>query len=146
MRATEGGPMGEAKRKGAWVKGPYSYSVEVYRISDVLGRTALAIARNEPPSQQANDVLRAVVELAKRMDNPRRQTMLCMTCDYEFSRGEKPIAVVLAFPFASRDDPAITSALCPACSALDPATQHAMLVTHWRKLDPHAEVREPGNA
>jgi hypothetical protein len=141
--------MGEAKRKsdkGLWVKGPYTYETSVYRVSDVLERTALAIARNETPSQQANDVLRAILELGRRMLDPRQKTMLCMTCDYEFSRGERPIEVVIAFPFANRDDPAITSPLCPTCSAVeDEATKRAMLVNHWRKLDPHGTVQEPGH-
>lgn len=141
--------MGEAKRTkggGLRVKGPYTYSIEVYCVAEVFERTRLAIQRNEPASQQANDVLRALIELAKRMDDPHRKTMLCMTCDYEFRRGEKPLSVVLAFPFANRDDPAITSALCPACSALDVAAQRTRIEQHWRKLDPHGEVREPGNA
>jgi hypothetical protein len=117
--------MGEAKRKGLWVKGPYAYSVEVFRIADILNRTALAIMQNEAPSQQANDVLSAINGLAKRMQDPRQKTMLCMTCDYEFSRGEKPTEVAIAFPFANRDNPAITSPLCPNCAALDPDAKQA---------------------
>jgi hypothetical protein len=141
--------MGEAKRTkggGLLVKGPYTYEISVYRVADVFARTALAIARNEEPTLQSLDVLRAIRDLGLRTNDPKLKPMLCMTCDYEFSRDEKPLQVVLAFPFANRDDPAITSVLCPACSALDDVTQKAMIVKHWRKLDPHGEVREPGNA
>ena len=138
--------MGEAKRKGMWVKGPYAYSVEIFRVADVLKRIDLAIKRNEPPSQQANDVLKGIVELAKRMLDPRQKTMLCMTCDYEFSRGERPIEVAIAFPFATRDNPLITSPLCPTCSAIDdPDAKKALVTAHWRKLDPHANMQEPGH-
>jgi hypothetical protein len=138
--------MGEAKRRGVRVKGPYSYELAFYRIDEILERAALAILRDETPSQRANEILCAIIELKKRLENPRLKPMLCMTCDYEFRRDERPVEVALAFPFANRRDPAITSVLCPKCAALDNAAKQALALANWRKIDPHAQLTQGGQA
>ncbi len=147
--------MGEARRRrhareapgGALeIKGPSSYEIGAYRLDDVLAGTVMALFGDRTPSAQALAILKATAQLAARMVDPRLPTMLCMTCDHEFPRDERPTEIMVALPWANPKHPPIVSPICAACASASQDAKTNMAKASWARLSPGSRFDGPGHA
>lgn len=127
----------ERRRDGAIFKGPgpVSYQVALFKLDDLFagvavgmlfGRAALAV--------ESANALDAANNLAKRMQDATRQTMLCCFCDHEFPYSEPPAEVLIATPWASVGPDTITAPVCARCARLDWTAKRDRIVARFRAL------------
>jgi hypothetical protein len=129
------------------VDGPFSYEIGSYRLDDILAGALMALLDdNREPSPRALAIVQATAALAARMDGPRLRPMLCLTCDHAFRRGERPIEVMVALPWANPAHPPIVSPVCAKCAAADEDPKTAKAKAAWARLSPGSSFDGPGNA
>jgi hypothetical protein len=147
--------MGEAKRRrgtgpvpggGFYLAGPFSYELGYYRLDDIFAGVLATMSGEARPSAQARAILRATEELARRMQDPRLPTMLCMSCDHEFKQGDRPTEIAVALSWANPDHPPIVSPICAVCAAADQETKTAKVKAYWEKLSLGVSFDGPGRA
>jgi hypothetical protein len=145
--------MGEAKRRkdapagSIEIKGPSSYEIGAYRLDDILAGSLMALFDSDrAPSARALAIIQATAKLAARMGDRRLPTMLCMTCDYEFARAERPTEIMVALPWANPEHPPIVSPICAACAEVSPDAKTNMAKVSWAKFSPGSSFNGPGHA
>lgn len=126
--------------------GPFAYEITQFRLDHILAGAATLQRSEMRPSREALSLLMITAQLARRMSDPRQKTMLCMTCDHEFVRGERPTEIVVARPWATLEDPPIVSPICAACAAADPVTKISRVKAMWARLSPGSRALAPGRA
>jgi hypothetical protein len=140
--------VGEARRrrsKPIEIRGPLSYEIAIYDPASILAGSLRALL-GDRPSPQAIAIIQAAAQLGERMHDPSLPVMLCMTCDYEFARGEPPAEVMIALPWANPEHPPIVSPICPRCAAAGESDKIAMAKAAWSKLSPGSRFDGPGPA
>ena len=149
--------MGEAKRRRSDVReapagefeirGPLSYELGLYRLDDILAGSLIALfASDRAPTARSLALVQATAQLAARMGDRRLPTMLCMTCDHEFARDERPTEVAVALPWANPRHPPIVSPICAACAAASEDVKTGRMQVSWSKLSPGSRFDGPGHA
>jgi hypothetical protein len=145
--------MGEARRRkeapaGALaIEGPFSYEIGAYRLDDIFAGVLAMVLGVARPSEQARKIQRATEELARRMQEPSLPTMLCMTCDHEFARDERPTEIAVALPWANPEHPPIVSPICAACAAASQDAKIGRMQASWARFSPGMRFDEgPGRA
>ena len=105
--------MGEAKRRSAGGKGEERL-FQVFRYTCEALALALIAGQVEP----ARATLVAIADLMVRMQDRRRELMLCLSCNHSFGANEAPAEVHVVIPFKPTGaDNLIVSPVCAACAA-----------------------------
>ena len=147
--------MGEARRRRRKeapagplaIEGPFSYEIGSYRLDDVLtGAVVTLFDTDRAPTARALAIVQAAAQLAARMGDRRLPTMLCMTCDHEFARDERPTEVAIALPWANPKHPPIVIPICAGCASASQDAKTARMQASWAKLSPGSRFDGPGHA
>jgi hypothetical protein len=134
--------MGEAKRRSAGGTGEerlfqvFRYTCETLALALIAGQV-----------DHARETLVAINSLLGRMQDRRRESMLCLSCDHNFGLDEAPAEVHVVIPFRPTGaDNLVVSPICADCAAESEEAKTVKTLAALRALWKDARLIASGTA